>query len=422
MNRLTEESNQERLTWRKKTVFALVLTLFVGCVLETALRAVGFRYNPQDFDRPFFQKDASGHWATNSHYLDHGLMKAIRHGSSGPIEVNLVHQQSFPVVKASGVRRVVLIGGSTVHDWREARTISQELSQGLGSAIEIVNMGLPGCSSRREVLTFREAIGIGADVVIYHTGHNEFLNLSSAESFLSPPRGLTWPYRHSRILQFSWWMGDRPRTERDIGEYLGAGSESTRDFFKNLKVIRAYEPRDKEVVYRAFHAHLTEIARLAKQSQIELVFCTAPYSLLFPAWTAVPLADIEPLDNERLKARLQAAGPDGYVAGRALAERQIAGGDFVRAKETLETALLACQKPMRADPRLNAIIREVAQSNNLPLAPLKELIDSEARHGIAGEDIFSDQCHLLSAWRSKVQHLIARTVLSSARGAGVRAN
>lgn len=382
-----------KLSLGKKIAFSIVPTVALLGLVELGLRAVGFYYNPHDLNLPVFERQGD-EWHTSPHYLDNGLMKAVRAGSGGPIEVDLVRRQTFPAVPPANAVRLVLIGGSTVHDWGMAEPLVQALSPALGRPVEVVNFGIPGCGSEREVLSVAEATQFAPNAIVLYTGHNEFLSVSSPDSWLTPPRGLCFPYRQSRLLQAVWMFQERARAAGDPGSYLGIGSMSNQEFLVDLKPCRVYLPADKERVYQALGRHLRQMAETARAAQIPIVLCSAPYSLTHPAWSSVPRSEVEKLNTDSLKERLARGEEDACISGQVLGERLAKTGHYTDAKEAYEGALLACQKPLRADRRMNAILAEVANSYQLPLVPLKAAIDAKSPHGIANEEIFFDQCHM----------------------------
>lgn len=131
-----------------------------------------YRYYYEDVYRPFFELDAPG-----SRY------RAARPGAN---------PGSFPARKAPGTFRVFLVGGSTMAGFNGPLSLQEALDRVLPKTkVEVLNCGMSGYDSGRELLVTRELARYEPDAVVFLTGHNDFFILNSAP----PPRLLAPLYR-----------------------------------------------------------------------------------------------------------------------------------------------------------------------------------------------------------------------------------
>ncbi|AMV17307.1 hypothetical protein [Planctomyces sp. SH-PL14] len=103
----------------------------------------------------------------------------------------------FRLPKPAGVRRILVVGGSTVAGFPfpselafpryiEAYLQAQADS---GETIEVLNAGITAIGSSTEVDVVREGLAVDPDIVVVYTGHNEFYGpggVASSSGSLSP--------------------------------------------------------------------------------------------------------------------------------------------------------------------------------------------------------------------------------------------
>lgn len=113
------------------------------------------RYYHEDIYAPFFALDAEG-----------GRYRVARPGAN---------PGSFPAKKAPGTLRVMLVGGSTMAGFTGPLALQESLDRVLPRAtVEVVNCGMSGYDSARELLVAREAARHEPDAVVFLTGHNDY--------------------------------------------------------------------------------------------------------------------------------------------------------------------------------------------------------------------------------------------------------
>jgi lysophospholipase L1-like esterase len=102
----------------------------------------------------------------------------------------------IPATPAPGTRRIAALGESSVHGSHylaeEAfpAQLEARLSQRLGAPVEVLNMGVGGSTSAGVLATGREALALGAELLIVYQGHNEVAQFTQLRSWTPSTRGL----------------------------------------------------------------------------------------------------------------------------------------------------------------------------------------------------------------------------------------
>lgn len=401
----------------KRLAFTLVpgLVLLIG--LEAGLRLCGFVYNPHDLRRPMFTfvRSTPKRWVTANYYRQSDYLRLISGRTDEPMPVGFVRDQSFQAIKRNGALRVALVGGSTVHDLGTAEPLQQALERELLRPISIVNMGMPGTGSAREVATVQEAIGVSADAIIYYTGHNEFGDLSRRRSYRQLPLGMRPLYRDWRTAQLAWWLGHRWKTPVNAGKFMGLDESYDLAALRDLAMMRSYNAAAREKALEDFECNVRAIAKQAADAQVRLFICSAPYNLRLPAWSKTAPVLFEHLTDRSLVAMAELDDEDSSAAATLLAQRLLQQGQTDAAREQFERALVVTRKPTRATRETNAILAQVATETGTPQIDLKSAIDALAPDGLPGSDVFADQCHLYPAGNQRLLETMAAAMAPALR-------
>lgn len=398
----------------KFLLFALVPCAALTAGLEVGLRSVGFVFNPHDLTRPMFvfKRRPVRRWETAPYYRDATLIRLYSGRTNAPVEVSYVRTQSIAAVKPRGTVRVALIGGSTVHDLNRAEPLQRLLAQGLGRDVEIINLGMPGTGSQRELLTLEEALRFSVDAVVYFSGHNEFSDMARTRSYLRPPLGMRPLYRDCRIAQLTWRIGQVFYVPDSPTSFWGLGTDHDELDARNLVTMPRFGPVERQAVVDDFEGNMRAIVARARAAQVPLVVCTAPYNLRLPPWTEYSPALFAHLSDAALAALAAADREQSTAAALVLAQRSLDRGQWDVAREAFEQALVTTRKPTRCQRLLNAAAERVAAEQQVLLVDLKRRIDAAAENGIPGSDLFGDHCHMQSRGYTIVQEELAAALLN----------
>jgi hypothetical protein len=361
--------------------------------VESGLRLIGFRFNPHDLSVPLFVDDGDGWMRTSSTFARNPVF----------VPHELCHDQRFRAVKAGnggGGIRIALVGGSTVWQLVDAPVLRQTLEQRYGCPVAVLNMGVLGCGSERELWSAEEALDLDVDVLVVYTGHNEFLSFSNPATYRQPPSGMNWLARNSRIYQLAWWLF---QGEIEPSDELPASEVWSR--------VRRYDEEDKEEVYRQYQDNLRQLIEV--WGNRPLVLATAASNLRLAPLVGSAGETVEAIQKQSLEDLQQWARKDlGAWVSHALGTRLLEqGGDRQLAKNHLERAFELTPCPERANARINGLLRELAQQRSIPLADIEREMAEQSPDGIPGSEWFVDNCHLNETGKRLQQLLLAEAVV-----------
>jgi hypothetical protein len=255
---------------RRRWLFRLLavgLSLSPLLLLEAGLRWFGYGHDTQlIIPAPAEHPPGTLAFNRNADRAYYGLTDL-----SGP------EPRSFALPKPAGVCRIVVVGGSTVAGFpyaselafpRHLQIVLQH--QAPERQWEVLNAGITAINSFSEVDVVRQALACEPDLLIVHSGHNEFYGpggLASTAHGISP-----WLYpclqsaRRQRLFQLGLALLYRPRPAHLL-ETLPA----------DIAI-----PLDGPVFARCqayYETHLRQIVALAIRAQVPLLLTTVPSNL-----------------------------------------------------------------------------------------------------------------------------------------------
>jgi lysophospholipase L1-like esterase len=370
---------RRRLSAARKATYALVVLAAVAGTCEIAARVV------EQFVPPL-QVDYGAGFRPSSRLF---VPAPDRPGDRivNPTKTGFVQNQRFAAHKPPGVLRIVAIGGSSVHDLdAELRILEQRLSADTGKRAEVINMGGFSYGTHREVPLLAEALEYAPDLVLLYTGHNEFeeveqldlanLRLASVEETLgrfATFRVLRDTATRIRVRQLRQEHNDR---------MLGAG----------LDVARAWKHRftqdDVRTRMEAYRRNLETMVAMCRSRAVPLIIGTVPSNL----WRAYLPAEA----RERFTPVLALYGQGRYAEGLVLARQVLRETPGRHQSSDLE----------------NGIIRAVAAELSVPLADVEKAVIAREPHGVPGETLFRDHCHLNERgnvlWRETYEPMVTQ--------------
>lgn len=295
---------------------------------------------------------------------------------------DILRPQRFPVHKRPGDLRVLLVGGSSVFQLEEnVPALRQALAVSLGVAaerVEVVNGGGNGQGSAgvRHVVT--SMLDKELDAVVVYSAHNEYTQHlvraadpdTWAASVLRRSSALRAVQQAVDAARLRELRSAREASERRV-QVDGAPPVVTGHRAVVLEVLgedgRQSAPPDE--VARRYADNLAAIVADAHAAGVAVVLTTVPSNLLAPAWVQTPPEVI---------ARFEALRGAGNLAeAAALADETLARGPHLQSTHVE-----------------NNIVRELARSTGTPLADVQAAVSAASPHGVPGETMFMDHCHL----------------------------
>ena len=174
----------------RMTLFAaasLVALILLGAAMEIVLRVIGYGRPTERVDL-FYGFDG-----TNPVFVEQGASNGEREYAPAPNKPEF--EQRFQVSKPPGTYRIFTFGGSTTRGvpWNHRGSFSWWLEHYLQQAypeikIEVINLGLSGAGTTRELRNLKEAVGYQPDLFVVYTSQNEFLDAEFHAAELKRPR------------------------------------------------------------------------------------------------------------------------------------------------------------------------------------------------------------------------------------------
>jgi hypothetical protein len=289
-----------------------------------------------------------------------------------PAKRQAFREQHFRAAKDEGTLRIFALGGSSVNylgagllglDARLHSALANRFSR-----VEIINAGGLTYGSQRIVPIVAEVLKYAPDLILLYSGHNEFEELEQME-FVNL-EGLPWQRRLSYLALFR-FVRDRKaawtlwQIEREHNRAIMANSDV--DYLKVWH--HTFTSGEVKERMRSYRRNLILIARMCEARGVPLIIGTVPSNLLHPSLTPECVKGFEP-------------AKELYAQGR------------------FEEGMAATRKFLRSVPRHqssdaeNEIIRAVAREYGLELADVEAAVCAAEPHGVPGETLFNDECHL----------------------------
>ena len=409
-------NRRRRLTWRRKLVFAVCVTVMLFTLLEAGLALLGV----QPISR---RRDSFVGFAGSARLF----IQQDDHYTTNPLKLSYFNQQSFSAKKAPGTVRVFCLGGSTTfgHPYEDPTSFCGWLRQMLYEAEpdrnwEVINCGGVSYASYREAILMNELIEYEPDLFVVCTGHNEFLEERSYSKLREPDLQTRAAHAVS-ALRISGVIDDL------LGGSQGNEKETNR-LAAEVDVILDHtdgpetyhrDPELRRGVVAHFRESLLKIVTLAHDSGANVILVKPESNLKdFSPFKSEPspLAFGESVRWEKLmrearEARavgklqeavewlLQASDLDPHHA-EALFQTASALFEANRTDEAARFFLKARDEdvcPLRAPTEITEIVAETAAAMKVPVVNFQEIIarrsQTLAGHRLPGDECFLDHVH-----------------------------
>jgi hypothetical protein len=245
----------------------MAMSLLPLVVLEIGLRIFGYGY-----DTPLIVP-VGGDAAPGTYRLNPQVDRAY----FGPLDLPGPEPRPFALPKPPGLYRILAIGGSTVAGFpypfelalpRQLEVVLQQQSP--DRPFEVLNAGITAINTHSEVDLVRQGIACEPDLIIVHSGHNEFYGPGGEASTASGVAPRLYPLlqtlRRQRLFQLVSSCVRRP-PKTHLLEALPADIAIPVDGPVFARTLESYR------------AHLREMAALATRARIPILLTTVPCNL-----------------------------------------------------------------------------------------------------------------------------------------------
>ena len=345
----------------------------------------------------------------------------------------------FRSVKPKNGRRVFVLGGSTVQGrpYEIETAFSTWLRLRLQAAdpkhiYEVVNCGGVSYASYRLAIVLREILRYEPDAIVLYTGHNEFLEQRSYQTW-EPRRPLVEAVvRHSRLLQVL-----AKSVQRAPDQTLSPEVHTRLDEPDGLELYRRDEPwRDAVVAH--FEQNLRRMITACAQADVPLILCrpvseiieTAPFKVAPTEWAS---DDARSSFEDSWRIALNAGSAVGerisacesclqidpthagahFIAGRL----HLIQGQLAKARESLIAARDHDVCPLRATSAILDHVDELAAQTGTPVIQLDQPFDENNLGGQSLPDGFPDPAkfvdhiHPTIAMHQEIGTLVSRELM-----------
>lgn len=353
-----------QLTRKKKLAFTLVTVVTLAALLEGVARVVEWWVPPQPID-----------WGQG---FDPGSRLFVPSPTTpGLLVTNEAKRlsfrtQEFAAHKPPRVLRIAALGESSVSYLDpELRVLEEHLKTALSpryDRVEIINAGGLSYGSHRLAPLAVELLDYEPDMMLIYMGHNEFEEVEQLHLASPQTRALQQTASHSALVRL---LHDRvtavrvARLRREHDERLAGSTPNP---------ARAWRyPFTKDDVARrmeAFRANLSFIVTACRDKGVRVVLGTVPSNLVRPYLSEDSWREYQPVWS--LLERHE------YDQAAKLGRRLLAETPGRHQSSDLE----------------NDILRSLAREPGVALADVEAAVVRAEPHGVPGETLFKDHCHL----------------------------
>ncbi len=353
---------------------------------------------------------------------------------------NFFQPDSFLAKKPSGVRRIFVLGGSTV----QGRPYSIETSFATWLRLrleaaspetdfEVVNCGGVSYASYRVAKILDEVLDHQPDAIVVYTGHNEFLEDREYADVRGMSGSRRWISRAASKLKTVSWIQSKLSGSSIAPSSMAAEVDARLDHIGGLRRYQR-DPSWRSGVESHFDATLRRMVTATKRANVPLVLCVPASELVnTPPFKVQQRAGLSPSqssafhdawniaqDNlvdmgERLSACAACLAIDpehagaNYIAGRLHHLR----GETAMSLRYLTAARDFDVCPLRATTPIVQAVIDIASEYRIPLVNTVEQLDQRNSDGIripdgiADPEFFVDHLHPTVAGHQEIGEAIA---------------
>jgi len=300
--------------------------------------------------------------------------------------------QRFLKNKPSGTLRIFFLGGSSVNYVHyELPSLSERLKENLKPKyknVEIINCGGLSYGTHRLVLIAREIVNYEPDLVMIYSGHNEFeeieqLHLARIQSTKLQKilySSAMMRFIRDRIATYQISQLEKEHNRRILAQSLPDAGKGWNHVFTPQEIAERMEK---------YKNNLNEIIQLCKEKNIKVVIATVPSNYIKPNLIGKSAEEYEQV--------LQLIREEKYKEAYELGRKIIRETSPRHQSSDLE----------------NNIVRELAETNHIPLADVLSAVEQAEPHHIPGETLFNDHCHLNPEGNKIMIHTFEEKILQA---------
>jgi tetratricopeptide (TPR) repeat protein len=399
-----------RRVWLLRFALAILAPIVLLVMCEVLLRVFSVGYNPHFF------VPVSGHDAmTGNEKFGQRFF---------PVELTQPPLRfSFPSHKAPGVCRIFVLGSSAAAGipsvaYNFGRVLQVMLEESFpGQKFEVINTAMVAINSHvvREIA--RECVRYEPDLFVVYMGNNEMVGPYGAGTIFRPLNNMP-------AIRAGIWLRTT-RTGQLLSRLEDAISSDKQKFsrWQGMEMfmgqnVGSADPKLQKV-YAHFQENLRDICTIAGRSGAPVVLCTVPTNLrdcppfsslhatglsgtALQTWEAAYKRGCAAQDarkwNEAIAAYQEAFASDSSYAELQyrLAQCLLETGQEEAAKMHFGLARDFDALRFRADASINRIIRDTAGSAGASLVDAEQGLASPnlSPHGLPGDELFYEHCHL----------------------------
>ncbi len=386
--------------WLFRFVLVVAAPIVALLVIEIGFRLAGAGYDPS-----FLVEDETdgSKVRNNDSFAWRFFPKAL---ARAPQPIRLTK------VKPSGVRRIVVLGGSAaMGDPQPAFGLSRVLQRLLEDRypterFEVINAAVTAINSHVVLPIARDCVDLDADLWVLYMGNNEVNGPYGSGSVFGSRRPSLGTIRANLAYQ-------KTRLGQWMASLGGGGDASVPKRWGGLEMFLdqqvSVDDPDLQRVYRNYKTNLKDILTLANEAKVPLLVSTmavnledsAPFVSTGDPVVSVVEAIHEHFANERWEeaaqlarsalARSTSSANLFYWIGKAM----VAQGKAEEAQTYLFQARDLDTLRFRADTQINTIIRSVVPQGNL--VDGEEVLAKADPNGIPGKEHFHEHVHFTFA-------------------------
>ncbi|HOQ31259.1 MAG TPA: SGNH/GDSL hydrolase family protein [Candidatus Hydrogenedens sp.] len=300
--------------------------------------------------------------------------------------------QRFLKNKPSGTLRIFFLGGSSVNYVHyELPNLSERLKENLKPKyknVEIINCGGLSYGTHRLVLIAREIVNYEPDLVMIYSGHNEFeeieqLHLARIQSTKLQKilySSAMMRFIRDRIATYQISQLEKEHNRRILAQSLPDAGKGWNHVFTPQEIAERMEK---------YKNNLNEIIQLCKEKNIKVIIATVPSNYIKPNLIGKSAEEYEQV--------LQLIREEKYKEVYELGRKIIRETSPRHQSSDLE----------------NNIVRELAETNHIPLADVLSAVEQAEPHHIPGETLFNDHCHLNPEGNKIMIHTFEEKILQA---------